>query len=256
MNLPVVQLSGVQFFLQATPGAFRMLLPSRLNVDISTEVLEILQSSAHRLLYRTDAPMKAMVVSVVWRFLKDVRVRLRNPQVTSLSLWIIFHISYLKSVGAAVFWGSTASIIGRPRQVALRSGWLDPRKLPSTVLCQKDLDEMARRLAMACVEIKAENWRSVSLIYHVFYRYLCRLFNSISHYITNNLCRIPHFLFLIPEVFPSFSDSFETIAEKAVLEERTWTGAHPWIATPGPLRTIGVPTLQRHGACGALLGLH
>jgi hypothetical protein len=86
MNLPVVQLSGVQFFLQATPGAFRMLLPSRLNVDISTEVLEILQSSAHRLLYRTDAPMKAMVVSVVWRFLKDVRVRLRNPQVTSLSL--------------------------------------------------------------------------------------------------------------------------------------------------------------------------
>ena len=54
-----------------------MLLPSRLNVDISTEVLEILQS-AHRL-HRTDAPMKAMVVSV-WRFL-DVRVRFRNPQV-------------------------------------------------------------------------------------------------------------------------------------------------------------------------------
>ncbi|CAL1163774.1 unnamed protein product [Cladocopium goreaui] len=78
-------------------GAFRMLLPSRLNVDISTEVLEILQS-AHRL-HRTDAPMK----------------------------------------------------------VALRSGWLDPRKLPSTVLCQKDLDEMARRLC----------WKNVPGLVHI-----------------------------------------------------------------------------------------
>ncbi|CAK9106975.1 unnamed protein product [Durusdinium trenchii] len=69
-------------------GAFRMLLPSRLNSEISREVLEILQSTAHRLLYRADSSMK----------------------------------------------------------VALRSGWLEPAMLPSTVLCQKDLDDLAKRL--------------------------------------------------------------------------------------------------------------
>eukprot|EP00438_Fugacium_kawagutii_P003680 Skav224250 [mRNA] locus=scaffold939:1551211:1563644:- [translate_table: standard] len=39
--------------------AFRMLLPSRLSNEISTEVLRGLQSSAHRLVYRTDGAMKA-----------------------------------------------------------------------------------------------------------------------------------------------------------------------------------------------------
>ena len=129
-----------------------MLLPSRLNVDVSTEVLEILQLSAHRLLYRADAPMKA---TVIWKFLKDVRV-LQNPNFTSShTFFILNHISYFISVGAADVLG----VLGAPRlksladihtrKVALRSGWLDPTKLPSTVLCQKDLDELARRLAMA-----------------------------------------------------------------------------------------------------------
>eukprot|EP00913_Durusdinium_trenchii_P013298 g12481.t1 len=31
-------------------------------------------------------------------------------------------------------------------KVALRSGWLEPAMLPSTVLCQKDLDDLAKRL--------------------------------------------------------------------------------------------------------------
>lgn len=40
-----------------------MLLPSRLSSEISTEVVGVLQSSAHRLVYRTDGAMKAPAVA-------------------------------------------------------------------------------------------------------------------------------------------------------------------------------------------------
>eukprot|EP00434_Breviolum_minutum_P017372 symbB.v1.2.015339.t1/scaffold1094.1/size138377/4 len=124
-ELPMVDRDGSIQREDEVAGTFRMLLPSRLNAEISTEVLEILQSSAHRLVFQADVAIK----------------------------------------------------------VALRSGWLEQGTLPSMVMSQKDLDELAKRFCWknaASVQIPGSPHRASFMMSS---SRLCRITIHIGRYL-------------------------------------------------------------------------